>query len=78
MISNRNNDILKWLKNNRRTLSKSQEDKLGSKQVGKKRFQISSLQKFVQGVFGHRYGLKTGTESIVRENQDVWVYMSRL
>ena len=30
-----------------------------------------------KGVFGHRYGLKTGTESIVEENQEVWVYMSR-
>ena len=30
-----------------------------------------------KGIFGHRYGLKTGTESFVKENQEVWVYMSR-
>ena len=29
----RNDAILKWLKNNRRTLSSTQESKLGSKQV---------------------------------------------
>ena len=30
-----------------------------------------------QGIFGHRYGLASGTEGIVRRNEEVWVFMSR-
>merc|ERR1719481_2546472 len=51
--------ILKWIKNNRRILSSEQEGSFGGK----------------QGVFGHRYGLRQGTESTVFCNQEVWAYM---
>lgn len=51
--------ILKWIKNNRRILSSKQEDAFGGK----------------QGVFGHRYGLRQGTESTVFCNQEVWAFM---
>ena len=30
----------------------------------------------LQGVFGHRYGLKPQTESVVKINQEVWAYTS--
>ena len=41
----RNDAILKWLKNNRRTLSSTQESKFGSKQV-LKYFHITQLLKW--------------------------------
>jgi len=53
--------VLKWLKTNRRTLSKKTEEKLGGP----------------AGVFGHRYGLKAGSEGHVKKGDDVWAYLSR-
>jgi len=53
--------ILKWLKTNRRTLNKKTEHKLGGP----------------AGIFGHRYGLKQGTEGEVKKGQEVWAYISR-
>jgi len=53
--------VLKWLKINRRTLSKNTEKKLGGP----------------AGVFGHRYGLRPGSEGYVRKGDDVWAYLSR-
>lgn len=54
----RDDVILKWLKNHRRTLTGRQEAALGGR----------------QGVFGHRYGLVPGTQGHVHLGQEVWAY----
>ena len=54
----KDNAILKWLKNNRRTLTGKQEAMFGGK----------------QGVFGHRYGLLPGTQGEVQCGQEVWAF----
>ena len=54
----RNDAILKWLKNNRRTLSSTQESKFGSKQV-LKYFHITQLLKWYSDIFFARVSLVT-------------------
>jgi len=57
----KDDNILKWLKTNRRILTKKMEERLGGP----------------AGVFGHRYGLEAGTEGEVKKGAEVWAYMSR-